>query len=337
MTRQYKIGILRALYLGDLLCIIPTVRAIRKAYPLASITLIGLPWQRNFVERFQQYFDAFVEFPGWPGLPEQPVEPKRVVEFLLNMQAEKFDLVIQMQGNGVITNTLCMLFAAKKVCGLRRRHEYCPDEKLFPISEDTDHEVLRFLKLVDALEILPQGHELEFSFFPEGLIKAEKLLKQWTLSSQQYICVHPGARDFRRRWPASSFAFVADKLAAEGFKIVLTGSEEENEILHQVAKAMKYPSINTVSESGHLELGVLASLIKNCAALLSNDTGVSHIASALQVPSVIIFSAFSNPERWAPLNPHTKVIPVEMANDCQLVFDAMLDVIDMKQAIDNQH
>ena len=151
-----KIGILRALYLGDMLCAIPAVRAIRHAFPEASISLIGLPWQKDFVERFQHYFDEFVEFPGWPGLPEQSVEVEKIPAFLHLMQSKAYDLIVQMQGNGAVTNSLCMLFGAKKVCGLRKSGEYCPDEKLFPISEDSDHEVLRFLTLTEALKISPQ-------------------------------------------------------------------------------------------------------------------------------------------------------------------------------------
>jgi hypothetical protein len=52
-----------------------------------------------FVERFQHHLDEFVEFPGWPQLPEQAFEPRGVVAFLSRM-ATKYDLVLQMQGNG---------------------------------------------------------------------------------------------------------------------------------------------------------------------------------------------------------------------------------------------
>src|SRR5690348_15850546 len=91
-----KIGILRALYLGDTLCIIPAVRAIKNAFPSASITLIGLKWHKRFVERFNAYLDGFIPFPGWPGLPEQKFVPSRVTEFLKQVQHCQFDLVVQM-------------------------------------------------------------------------------------------------------------------------------------------------------------------------------------------------------------------------------------------------
>jgi ADP-heptose:LPS heptosyltransferase len=323
-----KIGVLRALYMGDLLCIIPTIRAMRHAYPTASITLIGLPWQREFVERFQHYFSDFVEFPGWPGLPEQTVDTKRIPEFLAFMQSNYYDLVVQMQGNGVITNSLCMLFGAATVCGLRRRGEYCPDEKLFPVSEDSDHEVLRFLKLTEALGIPAQGNRLEFPFLSGELERADQHINKWGLAGQQYVCVHPGARDPRRRWPAEYFSIVADRLVEAGYVIVLTGSLAEKDLLENVSSLMRHQPINSVANDKDLSIGELAAVIMRGVALLSNDTGVSHIASALGVPSVIIFSQHSDPDRWAPLNRqlHTTIAAGDSA-DHKKVLDALLNVI----------
>lgn len=311
-----------------MLCIIPAVRAIRHAYPTASISLIGLPWQKDYVERFQHYFNEFVEFPGWPGLPERPPDVERIPNFIRFMQSRGYDLIVQMQGNGAITNSLCMLFGAQRVCGLRKSGEYCPDENLFPVSEDSDHEVLRFLKLTSALDISPQGEELEFPFLPGELNRVEALIDTWGLHGKKYICVHPGARDPKRRWDAEYFASIADRLSEEGFSIVLTGSVAENQILQKVSDLMKHEPINPVSEGGDFSLGELAGVIKRSIALLSNDTGVSHIASALKVPSVIVFSKYSDPDRWKPLDTRLhKTITPDISTDLNRIFNDLLDVV----------
>ena len=102
--RPERIAIFRALMLGDMLCAIPALRALRGTCPAAQITLIGLPWARSFVERFSQYFDEFVEFPGFPGLPEREFDTRRFPDFLKVVQSLRLDWVVQMHGSGSIVN-----------------------------------------------------------------------------------------------------------------------------------------------------------------------------------------------------------------------------------------
>src|SRR3990170_5357714 len=121
-----KIGIFRALQLGDMLCTIPAIRALRNAYPEAEITLLGLPWAKSLLSRFPNYFDAFMHFPGYPGLPEQKFQAESFAVFLYQVLEKKFDLVLQMQGNGSIVNPMIELFGARYTAGFFLPNDYCP-------------------------------------------------------------------------------------------------------------------------------------------------------------------------------------------------------------------
>lgn len=130
----HNIVILRALQLGDLLCAVPSFRALRKAFPAARITLVGLPWAESFVQRFQAYLDDFVAFPGWPGLPEREPQIEQIPGFLAEMQARRFDLALQMQGSGGFTNPLIRLFGARQTVGFYLPGQYFPEGNSCPMG-----------------------------------------------------------------------------------------------------------------------------------------------------------------------------------------------------------
>lgn len=293
-----RIVVLRALGgLGDFLCAVPTLRSIRMAFPEAQISLIGLDRTRFLAERFKNYIDHFWEFPGFPGIPEAPMHLETIPFFLIMAQRNDFDLAIQLHGSGPITNPLTMLLGAKTSAGFYLPGQYCPDESTFLVFDEGESEVRRGLRLLEFLGIHTQGEELEFPIVGSDFESIDAIDKVKELKNE-YICIHPGASDFKRCWPIENFAIVADTLAAMGYQIVFTGVESEIELVESIVEKMTFPSINF---AGRTELGTLAILLKESRLLVCNDTGVSHLGSALQVKSSVIFLK-NNYNRWAPLD-----------------------------------
>ncbi len=291
-----KIAVFRALQLGDMLCAIPAIKALRHAYPDADIVLIGLPWAKSLTERFNNYFDGFIKFAGYPGLPEQPFEPAAFTEFLSLVQKEKFDLAIQMQGNGSVINPMMELFGAKYVAGYAKDGHYAPDNGLFMHYPDYGHEIDRHLLLMEYLGVPSQGSELEFPLTTADYNSLDEL--KLGLEPKNYVCIHPGSRGAWRQWPVQYFASLADYCVEQGFKAVITGTKDEAPIIDDVIKHMRYDPINT---AGKTSMGGVGALIQNAAMLISNCTGVSHIASAFKTPSIVI-SMDGEPQRWGPLD-----------------------------------
>ncbi|MFD0766914.1 glycosyltransferase family 9 protein [Mucilaginibacter lutimaris] len=291
-----KIAIFRALQLGDMLCAIPAVKMLRYAYPDATITLIGLPWAKSLTERFPDYFDGFIKFPGYPGLPEQNLEPKAFTAFLAEVQEEAFDLVIQLQGNGSVINPMMELFGAKYTAGYSKEGHYAPDNGLFMSYPDHGHEIDRHISLMEFLGLQNQGSDLEYPLTTKDYDALDEL--HLDIEPKRYVCIHPGSRGAWRQWPVKYFAALADYCAEQGYKVVLTGTKEEADIIDAVISHMRYEPINT---AGKTSMGAVGALIQNAAMIISNCTGVSHIASAFKTPSIVI-SMDGEPQRWGPLD-----------------------------------
>lgn len=313
LTAARRIAVFRALQLGDMLCAVPALRALRAAAPQAQVTLIGLPWAREFGQRFSQYIDDFVAFPGAPELPEQAGAAEEIrARFYREMQARSFDLVLQLHGDGRATNAIVHRFGARHEAGFLAPAQSPPSDGVFiPYAEDQS-EVQRLLRLVEALGAAPRGEALEFPISGPEWRELARLRAAYGLRPGEYVCLHPGSRAATRRWSAGSFAVVADALAARGWRVVITGSDDERPITQAVVRAMHAGAVDL---AGLTPLGVLAALLTGARLLVGNDTGVAHVAHALCVPSVVIYTA-SSPARWAPAD-RQRHRPIYHAVDCR--------------------
>lgn len=293
-----SILVVRALQLGDLLCAVPALRALRAAFPAACITLAGLPWAREFAARFERYVDAFIEFPGLPGLPERACEVEKVPQFIAEVRSRRFDLALQMHGSGQLLNPLVALLGARQCAGYCGEGACCPDpDRFLPWREDA-HEILRYLELLRELGLPASDPRLEFPLSAEDRAERARLAAIHGLERGRYVCLHPGSQLPSRRWPARRFAAVGDRLAADGYRVVITGTAAESTLTEEVAARMHHIAVDM---TGATTLGALAALVEHAALVVCNDTGISHIAAAMKTPSVVVCCG-SDFRRWAPLD-----------------------------------
>jgi ADP-heptose:LPS heptosyltransferase len=298
LGRVQRIAVFRALMLGDMLCAVPALRALRRGFPDAEITLVGLPWARQLVQRLS-CVDRCIDFPGHPALPEVPCDVRQLPDFLAQVQAQRFDLALQMHGSGELANPLLATFGAETTAGFCGPGAWRPeaDAALYAPWPEQGHEIERLLTLTDWLGLPRQGTQMEF---PVGAADRDELAQLWpgARAPRPYVCVHAGAQLPSRRWPFERFAQVADRLAAQGRTVVLTGGAPESELARALESRMGTPPVNLV---GRTSLWTLGALIEGCEAVVCNDTGLSHVAAALRRPSVVVSSG-ADVARWAPLD-----------------------------------
>ena len=313
-----SVVVFRALQLGDMLCAVPALRALRAALPHSRITLVGLPWARQFAARFAPYIDEFIAFPGHPALPEQPVQHAQLADFYAAMRARRFGAALQLHGSGEHSNPITRAFGARAMAGFgdaagdgRERFHPWPHSGAEP---------QRLLELMTLLGAPAADAVLEFPLHEadERELAASGLAAE--LAPGSYVCIHPGARHPDKRWHPARFAQVADQIATEfDVRIVLTGTAAEAPLTAAVASRMRFKALDAASS---MSLGAMAALMSRARLLVANDTGVSHLAAGLGLRSVVVFSQ-ADMERWAPLDrqrhrclwdPHGERVPEVLAH-----------------------
>src|SRR5690606_5665031 len=289
LSARTRIAVVRALHgLGDMLCAVPALTALRRAHQDAHISLIGLPACRWMLDRFGALIDALLPFPGFPGIPEQPPSPGALARFIGAARAKPFDLAIQMHGSGTVSNAFTVLLGARAAAGLYDETTSAPPSgRFFPYPKHGS-EVHRCLHLTRALDCPSDDDVVAFPVRDEDRSALREHERLGALVDERFVCLHTGARDPARRWPAACFAEVGDALASEGYRVVLTGTIAERATADQVAGAMREPPVNVAGETS---LGIAAALLERAALLVTNDTGISHLAASVGTPSVVVFLA----------------------------------------------
>ncbi len=103
-----------------------------------------------------------------------------------------------------------------------------------------------------------------------------------------------------KRWPASHFAQLATRL---GQPVVLLGSAKEVDLCRDIANTAP----NCINLTGHTTLAQAMAVLASAKAVVSNDSGLMHVAAALGVRQVAVFGS-SSPLHTPPLNPAAQVI-----------------------------
>lgn len=120
------------------------------------------------------------------------------------------------------------------------------------------------------------------------------------------IALHPGSGGVDKRWPAEAFAALARTLAAHGARPLLIEGPQDVEVVRAVLGCLPASGAAPRVARG-LSLGALAALLRRCAGYAGNDSGVSHLAGLLGVPTVALFGP-TDPALWAPLGARVAVL-----------------------------
>lgn len=129
---------------------------------------------------------------------------------------------------------------------------------------------------------------------------------EWLDLPKRFVLLVPGGAAHRpeKRWPAESYAALVRGLAEHGIAAVVIGTMTER----MLGDAIVTGCSGARNLAGETSLGEVASLARRALAAIGNDTGPMHLIAGIGCPSVVLFSAASDPALCAPRGPWVRVL-----------------------------
>jgi len=143
------------------------------------------------------------------------------------------------------------------------------------------------------------------------------------------IAVHPGSASANKCWPVSHFLSLIDRLCSQGQPVLLLAGPADHERLATLLDALapRYGNkmLHTLVDVPLLKV---AQQLLQCQCYIGNDSGITHLAAMLGVPTIAIFGP-SDPGNWRPLGSTVKVVR-PMSPHCieQLTVDAVMKTLE---------
>jgi heptosyltransferase III len=142
----------------------------------------------------------------------------------------------------------------------------------------------------------------------------------------RYVAIHPGSGGAQKCWPASHFAVVIERLWQQNRSVLLLEGPADTEQVCNLLNLVPSPPVPEMLKMlTNAPLLEVARQLQQCRCYLGNDSGITHLAAMLGIPTVAIFGP-SNPAVWRPLGPSVKVIQEQALAD--VCVDAVMEAIE---------
>ncbi len=301
-----KLLISRTDSIGDVVLTLPLVGLIKAQHPDLHIAFLGQSYTRAVIEACG-FIDEFID---WQQLSELLPD-----EQIVALRQENFDVIIHVFPRNEIaqlakkaaipcrigtTGRLYHWFTCNRLVRLTRRHS--------PL-----HEAQLNLKLAKRLIGSDEIGENDLSRF-FGLNRVDMLPEALLhhLSSDRFnLILHPKSKGSAREWGSGNFASLSAMLPREKYNIIITGTQQEGELLRNEDFFVKAGDV--LDLTGQMSLAEMISFIHAADGLVAASTGPLHLAAALGKVALGLYPPIKpmHPGRWKPLGKHAGYLVAE--------------------------
>ena len=293
-------------WLGDLVISLPALRAIRRAFPAARLTVLVKQELAGFFDGLR-WVDEVVPYRiagGARGIADRWRLARSIAD-------AGYDLAVVFPKSFESALWVRLGKVPERVGLAAQGRNSLLTRASLPRRAKDRHQVRDYLDMLRGtlgIDGSPEDHQLEIGETRRAA------MREWLASHRRrpevpLVALAAGAAyGPAKQWPAERYSALVD-LLGERFECVLVGSPGERPLCEEIAAKSR---TGAVVAAGATDVGDLVALLSLATAFVGNDSGAMHVAAALGIPTVGIFGSTS-PIATGPLGPRTRVLlhPIE--------------------------
>ena len=286
-SKVNRVLVIRLRSIGDTVLSTPSLIALRRFLPDAQIDILLEDWVAPVLMGFDEV-DTLI--PVGTGLVQR-------LKTALRLSSNRYDVVFNLHGGP--TSRFFTTWASKKHSvgyleyprGASYFHAFPPASRFW--NRERTHSAEQQLALLGYAGVpVDDRPKSKLVVMPEASYQVTIKLPE---NFGEFALLHPASAFATKEWEVGNFARVADYLAALGIKTIAVASPGEIDKLKALEAHSKVP-ILTFSD---MPLPEITALAAKATLFVGNDSGIAHIAAAVNTPTVVIFGS-SNRNHWRP-------------------------------------
>jgi lipopolysaccharide heptosyltransferase II len=288
MDISNKTLIIRFSSIGDILLASPLLRVLRKRLPSSQIDFVIRKDYADLV-RYNPNLNHIYELDAQGGFKELQKLKEKV-------RSENYDLIIDIH-NSLRSRYIRFFSGAKNIVVINKR--ICLRTILVKFKKNFYRNIIsvadRYIEPVESYNIKNDEQGLDLYISNEIISQVSERLRLFKLQrDENVIGFCPSAKHATKRWPAERFIEVGIRLVDEQrAKIFLFGGVNDTVLCSSIADGInkKFNVEQAVNFSGQVTLLETAALMRYCDIVITNDSGLMHLAAAMKKKLVAIFGS----------------------------------------------
>jgi lipopolysaccharide heptosyltransferase II len=280
--KVHRVLVVRLRSIGDTVLATPSLIALKRFLPNAEVDILLEEWVAPLLEGHEAVDNIITT-------GKSLADKFRTVR---ELRQRNYEVVFNLHGGSTSTFLAYATGAQHRIGYQGYRHSFLYTDLLSSSSDfwgrGPTHSAEQQLALLGFVGV-PVEDRLRSSLPVRAAVKSGLPVPT------RFALFHPAAAFETKTWPIEDFARVAERLHDRGVETVAVAAKHENAILENLKGQSKTP-VETFSD---LSLPEITALASKATLFVGNDSGIAHIAAAVNTPTVVIFGS-SNRDHWRP-------------------------------------